>query len=201
MLIKRINRASAEQVFVVVKNNDTTTLSTGRAVVFDYDKAVTTGNTTALVDGGGYKVRFPNTTATQLDAPGQFAGIVAGRDIQVGDFGSVLAYGPIDNVVVSYNTDYFYTNHLSTTTRNTASSWTDVILRPMGCCQITESITGAQSGYVAPLQVSSTVNLTAGAAVAVDLKPFLPGGYLNLIQMNVSFTTGSATAKCFVRAL
>ena len=76
MLFKRVSRAAAEQVFVVVKNVSGSTMTAGYSCVFDVG---------ASVDG----VRVTQATTTDVQA---FAG-VADADIANGDYGLIQVYG------------------------------------------------------------------------------------------------------------
>jgi len=204
MLIKRINRASAEQVFIVVKNDDATTLSTGCAAAWAYDHG--TAATTFTSDGAGYGVMYPNETASLNLNPGLWAGIVAGRDIQAGDYGSVQAYGEFDGAIFAGHDDHGQIDDfLTQTTSQTGGNFTNLIAKPIGLMNMTESDTGATSGWFALLQYVSTVNLTTQAAVTLDLKPFFPGGYAVPIQFNATHTTpnetNTITGRVFIRCL
>ena len=76
MLFKRISRASAETVFIVVQNVSGSTVTAGYSVVFDTDTSA---------DG----VRVSQADASDLQA---FAG-VADADIASSAFGLLQVYG------------------------------------------------------------------------------------------------------------
>lgn len=86
MIFKRINRTSAETVFIVVKNVSGSTMTAGYSCVFDLS---------ASVDG----VRVTQVTSEDLQA---FAG-VADADIANGEYGLVQVYGYRSAALIWYS--------------------------------------------------------------------------------------------------
>ena len=87
MLFKRVSRAAAEQVFVVVKNVSGSTMTAGYSCVWDVS---------ASVDG----VRVTQASSTDLQA---FAGVVDAA-ISNGEYGLIQVYGYRSSVYIYSST-------------------------------------------------------------------------------------------------
>jgi hypothetical protein len=87
MLFKRVSRAAAEQIFIVVKNVCGSTITAGYATVFDCGASV-----------DGVRVTKPETTDMQA-----FAGI-ADADIASNEYGLAQVYGYRSSVYIYSST-------------------------------------------------------------------------------------------------
>jgi hypothetical protein len=200
-----INRAAPECVFISVMNNHTQTISTGHAAVWNY--AASTANTTDwyVTGGSGYGVTMPPVTAASWNCnPALFAGVVAGRDIPPGDWGSVQVYGEHPGVFVTATTSAPFNGTLATVAFTNAVL-TTLIMRPCGVYN-----SGFSGTTLAPMgfQSLSTTVATDGTA---DLHPFWPGGYAiplgyiynyaGTTSQTLTTSTSTGRVKAFIRAL
>jgi len=189
-----INRAAPEQVFISVMNNHTNTMSTGHAAVWDYGVGATTDYTNYYVTGGsGYGVTFARTTQTSWNpTPGLFAGIVAGRDIPPGDWGSVQVYGEFAGVLLTgISTAPWFGTAGQTAWNNTTLS--TLFLRPCGVYNSTGAATNA--GYCGIMSKVTTIAGTqtyASGDINMDLRPFWHGGYV--LPLGIQYATNGTTS-------
>lgn len=203
MQVAKIRRDSPEQVYVTVRNNDSTAMSVGHAVMWEFP-IVASGTGT----GDGYSVKYAVTTATQQANPGLFAGVIAGADIPSGQYGSCQVYGYHTGVYVTGGASGapFESLFFSVTNRASASL-TNRVLRPVAAFANT---TGAatNAGYLGVVSVATSIAGTQ-TYVSTDVNQALvglwPGGYvlaLGNINGNVSIThTSSGSVKAFIKAL
>jgi hypothetical protein len=185
-------------------------MSVGHAVLWNNMTNATT--TSGLCEANGYDVTFARTVATTANHAGLFAGIVAGRDIAGGDFGSIQCYGQIDSVYVSAAViDPPYWGTAGNTAWND-TTLTTLVLRPAGLYGVT---TGAatNAGYLGIQSLITTVSITTEAALTLDLRPLWPAPYVyplgGLMRAGVATTavttatsaTATATCKAFIRCM
>lgn len=197
MLFATIRQDSPEQVFVTVKNSDSVAMSIGHAVMWNFpitDAGAGTGN--------GYGVIFNTTVATSQLAAMQFAGVIAGRDIPSGEYGSCQVYGYHTGVYVAGSASSApFTSGFFSVTNRTAASFTNVVLKPVAAFGNTTGAV-ANSGYFGVCALASTASTNVWAGNA----GMWPGGYvvpLGNLNGGVTIETNasSASVKGFIRAL
>lgn len=199
MWLKDLNRGSSEQIFVSVKNSDTSQLEVGHAVFWDAPIAASGTGT-----GSSAYVKYDAkcTTATQQVPLFHFAGVVAGKDIPAGDYGSIQVYGYHPGVYITGNSNMstLFETGFFTVTNRTSASFTNRILRPAGAYGNTDGAT-TNKGYFGVVSMATTLTQTQ----ALALPGFWPGGYvvpLGNVNGNATVTwTSSGSVKAFIRCL
>jgi len=179
-----ISRATAEKVFITVRNADSKTLSVGN-VAHWYYVATTTG---VAPTGDGFSVTHALTAANDQLNPAFAAGIVANTDIGADDYGEVQVYGTCPQVYISGLSDAPF-NTLFNASSNTDSHFRLQILKPVNAFGNT---TGAATniGYMAPVAMASTIAIATNSSLEEPLGAFWPGGY----AIPMSDLIGAATA-------
>lgn len=170
-----ISRATAEKVFITVRNADSKTLSIGN-VAHWYYVATTEG---VAPTGDGYSVTHALTTANNQLNPAFAAGIVANTDIGADDYGELQVYGTCAQVSVAGVDGATPFVDLFTANSNTDSHLRLHVLKPVNAFGNT---TGAVTniGYMAPIALASTIAGTQ-TYVSTDVNTAMgatwPGGY------------------------
>ncbi len=115
----------------------------------------------------GYQVTHAGTDVAFPARPGLWAGVVAGRDIPPGEFGSIQCWGHCDFVLIQGNTNAPFVTIPGTTD----GQFTNKLLRPMGCFGGYGTTNGAatNAGYM-------------GFVTAGDIGDPALGGYAELID-------------------
>ncbi len=98
MLIQRVNRTDAEKVYIVVKNSDASSITTGLGAMFAH---IAGGSPAASVDGAGVLLVTGASAAASNEAMMNFAGIAA-ADIPSGSVGLVQNWGYCNSIAVSH---------------------------------------------------------------------------------------------------
>lgn len=163
-----ISRATAEKVFITVRNADSKALSVGN-VAHWYYVATTEG---VAPTGDGYSVTHALTAANGQLNPAFAAGIVANTDIGADDYGELQVYGTCAQVSIAGVNGAAPFVDLFTASTNTDSHLRLHVLKPVNAFGNT---TGAVTnhGYMAPVAMVSAV----GTNVAATLGAYWPGGY------------------------
>jgi hypothetical protein len=191
-MFPRISRATAEKVFIIVRNSDSNALHSGDAA-FWY-MSVTDG---AFGTYDGYSVTHGITVAANQYNAAHCAGVVAESTVYQNEYGQVQVYGRHDAVKISNNNTAPFSGALLTVTDNAISLFTNYVLRPLAGFGV---VTGATNhGYFAPMALASTITTQA----ALDVRPYWPGGVCMPIE-NLAATltyTSTGTIKAFVNFL
>jgi hypothetical protein len=202
MEFARVHHGTPEQVFVTVRNSDSTTMSVGYGVIWDLP-FISSGSA-----GGGYEglaVTFANTTssATYAPNPGLFAGVVAPSSIDPGAYGRVQVFGLIDSVVLHGHTGAPFNGWAGYTSAGAVSR---LILQPYHLFGWNTVVT--QPGILGVLNMGTTADTT--------LRPFVHGGYVVpysdaytsvstdsswILESGGVGTTATAWCKAFIRCL
>jgi hypothetical protein len=195
MFFARIRRDSPEQVFMTVRNNDSVAMSVGHAVMWEFP-IVASGTGT----GDGYSVKYGVTTAAVQNNAALFAGIVAGRDVPSGEYGSVQVYGYHTGVYVTgYSTSPF-TSAFMAATNNNSTTLQPCILKPAACFGATQ---GYQ--YLGQMAMTNASVTNMGTVTIINWAPYCPGGYvipLGNPNGNVSISSNSTgSVKAFIKCM
>lgn len=239
----RITPSTPEQVFVIVRNaHASSTMTPGHGVFWkhQFDPGTTILNITITTDNTGVSTISSVTCSTDIfdgysvvfggdtnPAPffGAFAGVIAGRSVAPGDFGSIQVYGPIDSVFVRGVTQSPFismprgfvsaTTNVGTMTTTTStytvtylSAMHQVILRPLGMYNQTTESGASTEGYFGFMTLPVTTTGVAATQV-LDLRSLWPAPYLVPIGLPGGSTfptalndaTSTATIKAFIRCL
>ncbi len=193
MYVRKISARSPDQVFTTVRNNGSVSMDRGHGVLYDY----TTDSSTPAFEGFGVKYAedyWPNTFVNPL----QFAGVVVGRQIPPGGYGSIQIWGHcLDPIVVGADTNG--TSPLFPGITIAVINDTDIgdflFMRPMGI-----SITDAMPGAFALLRDGRSVGqryFVAHPCVQI-LDAVIPSGATTYGTLTHNQT---GTTKGFVRCI
>lgn len=204
MEFARVHNGNPEQVFITVRNVDSSTMSSGRAAMWNLP-FISTGS--AGAGNEGYAVTFActSTTGSATAAPhlGAFAGVVAPYDIPSGEFGRIQVYGPISSVLIHGTTGAPFQGWAGYTDMTSVSR---LLLKPFH--QFAWNTVVTQPGIFGVM--------TAGTTADTTLRPFLAGGYAfpysdayTSVSTDGSWilnsgglgTTGTGWCKAFLRCL
>lgn len=201
MFSPRLGKGTPEQVFVVAYNSDTYTLEKGHAVFWD----VVYGAASTRPVFNGYSVRYGITTATLQLAQDMFAGVVANRDINPGEYGYVQQFGMHPGVYIDGKVaeNAPYSSLFQTNCTFTGASLSNVILIPGN---LYGNTTGgaAGKGYFGVVEVNWTQAVPAATATHSYHSVLAQGGP-RCVPIGNPLTTistvSTASVKAFIRAI
>lgn len=182
MYLASIQREDPNNIFLVVYNGGSTDIGTGLAAFWDLNPSVTD---TRFAN----QIRLPYDTVT-LNHLGHGAGVVAGRAIQGGDFGTIQVYGYHPGLLC-VGTSVGELDGRTFETAFDSASITNRLLLPANHA-VTAGV--ATLGYFGMVTTGATNDVGVAGAWA--------GGFaLPIEQVGTFVSTGAGRVKAFIKYL